>query len=64
MRSEFFAGNGITDGRFRDRWTADGSLDTRERAREMARKILQRDPYPKIDKRIDQLIRNDFDIRM
>ena len=64
MRSEFFAGNGITDGRFRDIWTADGSLDTRERAREMARKILQRDPYPKIDKRIDQLIRNDFDIRM
>jgi trimethylamine--corrinoid protein Co-methyltransferase len=64
MRSEFFSGNGITDGRFRDTWAADGSLDTRERAREMARKILQHDPYPKLDKRIDQRIRDDFDIRL
>ncbi len=64
MRSEFFSGNGITDGRFRDTWKADGSLDTRERAREMARKILQHNPYPKLDKRIDQRIRDDFDIRL
>ncbi len=64
MRSEFFTGNGITDGHFRDIWAADGSLDTRERARGMARKILQHDPYPKIDKRIDKIIRDDFDIRM
>ena len=64
MRSEFFSGNGITDGRFRDTWAADGSLDTRERAREMARKILQHDPCPKLDKRIDQRIRDGFDIRL
>jgi trimethylamine--corrinoid protein Co-methyltransferase len=64
MRSEFYVGNGITDGRFRDIWAADGGLDTRERAREMARQMLQGDASLKIDKRIDQLIRDDFDIRM
>lgn len=64
MRSEFFTGNGITDSRFRDIWASDGSLDTHERAREVARKILQNDPYPKIDKRTDKIIRNDFDIRI
>ena len=63
MRSEFFAGNRITDGRFRDTWKADGGLDTRERAREMARKILQSDPCYKIDKKINKIIRDDFDIR-
>ena len=64
MRSEYFAGNGITDGRFRDTWKADGGLDTRERAREMARKILQSDPCYKIDKKINKIIRDDFDIRL
>jgi len=64
MRTEFFAGNGITDGRFRDTWVADGSLDTRERAREMARKILESNPSFKIDKRTDKIIRNNFDIKI
>ena len=62
MRSEFFSGNGITDGQFRDTWVANGSLDTRERAREMARKILENKPSLKIDKKTDQLIREKFDI--
>ena len=62
MRSEFFRGNGITDGQFRDTWVADGSLDTRERAREMALKILENKPSLKIDKKTDQLIREKFDI--
>ncbi|HHE75401.1 MAG: trimethylamine methyltransferase [Deltaproteobacteria bacterium] len=63
MRTEFFAGNGITDGRFRDTWVADGSLDTRERAQEMARKILENDSSSKIDKRTDKIIRDNFDIK-
>jgi len=63
MRTEFFAGNGITDGRFRDTWVADGSLDTRERAQEMARKILENDSSSKIDKRTDKIIRDNFNIK-
>ena len=63
MRTEFFTGNGITDGRFRDTWVADGSLDTRERAREMARKILESDPSLKLDKKTDQRIREILEIR-
>jgi len=62
MRSEFFSGNGITDGQFRDTWVADGSMDTRERAREMARKILESDPSFKLDKKTDKHIRENFHI--
>ena len=61
MRSEFFTGNGITDGQFRDTWVADGSLDTRERARRMARNLLQTRPSFKIDEKTDKTIRDTFD---
>jgi trimethylamine---corrinoid protein Co-methyltransferase len=40
MRSEYYAGNGVTDCKDRRKWEQDGCLDARERARRIARKIL------------------------
>jgi trimethylamine---corrinoid protein Co-methyltransferase len=64
MRSEFFTGNGITDGQFRDTWVADGSLDTRERAKRMVRKLLQTQPSFKIDQGAGKTIRETFDLKL
>jgi len=62
MRSEYFAGNGITDSKIRDRWEKEGSRDTRQRAREMAKAILNCKESPCIPEDVDRAIRAKFNI--
>lgn len=61
IRSEYYRSNGVTDRRSRDRWEADGSLDTRERARIIARKLLA-NQQTYIPEEIDARIRDRFTI--
>jgi trimethylamine--corrinoid protein Co-methyltransferase len=62
MRSEYFQGNGVTDRKIRDQWEQDGSMDSRERAKTIVRKILDADETPYIPPEVDQAICNTFTI--
>jgi trimethylamine--corrinoid protein Co-methyltransferase len=57
MRTEYFNGNGVTDRKSRSKWEQDGRLDARERARQIARKILAAPEVSYFHKDLD------FDIR-
>ena len=62
MRKEYFDGNGVTDSRGRDKWEKDGGLDTRERARNLAKRILSETPTSHISADLDRSIRSKFKI--
>ena len=62
MRTEYFQSNGVTDQKQREKWEKDGSLDARERARALARKILDQPPTCHIPEEIDRKIREQFTI--
>ena len=62
MYDEFFQGNGVTDRMNREMWTEQGSRDTRTRARQIAKKILEDEERPYISQQLDQLIRNKYEI--
>jgi trimethylamine--corrinoid protein Co-methyltransferase len=62
MRSEYFQGNGVTDSKSRHQWEQNGSLDTRERAKAIARKILDAPETPYIPAEIDIAIRESYHI--
>lgn len=62
MRTEYFSGNGVTDQNSRQSWIECGSLDTRTRAREIARKILAEEERPYLSPRLDQTIRKKYQI--
>jgi trimethylamine--corrinoid protein Co-methyltransferase len=62
MRTEFFNGNGLTDRKGRDKWTAEGSKDARTRAREMAKKMLKNEEKSYIPADLDRLIREKYEI--
>jgi trimethylamine--corrinoid protein Co-methyltransferase len=62
MYDEFFQGNGVTDRMNREMWTEQGSRDTRTRARQIAKKILEGEERPYISQQLDQLIRNKYEI--
>ena len=62
MRSEYFQGNGVTNRKSRDRWEKDGSLDARDKARQIARKLLENQETNYIDKTTDDAIRSNFNI--
>jgi trimethylamine--corrinoid protein Co-methyltransferase len=62
MRSEYFQGNGVTDAKSRHQWEQGGSLDARERARQIARTILNAPEQPYIAEDVDQAIREQFNI--
>ncbi len=62
MRSEYFQGNGVTDSNSRHQWEQGGSLDTRERAKAIARKILEASETPYIPEETDQMIREKYNI--
>ena len=64
MRSEYFQGNGVTDSKSRHQWEQGGSLDTRERAKRIARKILEAPEVLYISADIDRSIREKFNILM
>ena len=62
MRSEYFSGNGVTDQNSRERWIESGSLDTRQRAREIARRILAEKETPYLPAKVEQAIRDKYNI--
>ena len=62
MRSEYFQGNGVTDSKSRHQWEQGGSMDTRERGKAIARKILEAPESPHIPEDIDLTIREKFNI--
>ena len=62
MRDEYFNGNGITDRKSRQKWEKEGSLNTRERAREKAKEILATHKPEMIPPEIDARIRERFEI--
>jgi trimethylamine--corrinoid protein Co-methyltransferase len=64
MRSEYFQGNGVSDRRIRSQWEQGGSLDARERARGIARKILAAPVAPYLPADVDRTIRETFNIRL
>jgi trimethylamine---corrinoid protein Co-methyltransferase len=62
MRSEYFQGNGVTNRKSRDRWEKDGSLDACDKARQIARKLLENHETNYINKTTDDAIRSKFNI--
>lgn len=62
LYSEYYMGNGVTDQKSRANWEKDGSPDIRERARKIARSILDEPSENKIPEDIDQEIRKKFNI--
>jgi trimethylamine--corrinoid protein Co-methyltransferase len=62
MRSEYFQGNGVSDRRSRHQWEQGGSNDARQRAREIARKMLAAPETPHIPADIDQAMREKFNL--
>lgn len=60
MRTEYFNGNNVTDRKSRTRWEQDGRLDARERARQIARKILAQPEMPCFSAEVDAAIRKKF----
>lgn len=64
MRSEYFQGNGVTDSKSRHQWEQGGSLNARQRAKSIARKILEAPEISYISADIDRSIRENFNILM
>ena len=64
MRTEFFSGNGVTDQNIRDSWIEGGALDTRTRAREIARKILAQEDRPYLSPKVEMAIRKKYEIQL
>lgn len=62
LYSEYYMGNGVADQKSRANWEKDGSPDIRERARKIARSILDEPSENKIPEDIDQEIRKKFNI--
>lgn len=62
LHSEYFRGNGVTDQNGRDKWAEDGSPDARERAGDIVDKILAGDERSYIDPKVDQAIRQKYEI--
>lgn len=62
MRSEYFQGNGVTNRKSRDRWEKDGGLDSREKAKEIAKKLIANQETTYIDKETDAAIRSKYTI--
>lgn len=61
MRKEYYNGNGVTDRKSRDKWEAEGSQDTRQRALTIAKKLLANEKSY-IPEAIDAAIREKFNI--
>jgi len=60
MRSEYYAGNGVTDRKSRSKWEQEGRPDARERARKIAKKILSAAEVSFLPEDIDRAIRKQY----
>lgn len=61
IRSEYYTPKGVTDRKTRDKWEADGSLDARQRAKIIAKKLLANEKSY-IPEDTDRAIREKFNI--
>ena len=59
---EYFSGNGVTDPGSRDQWIEGGSQDARTRAREIARSILSEKEKSYLPAKVEQAIRDKYEI--
>lgn len=64
LRTEYFQGNGVSDKDLRKNWENNGSKTARDRAREMARAILERTEPDKIAPEMEKEIRAKFNIHL
>jgi trimethylamine--corrinoid protein Co-methyltransferase len=62
MRTEFFAGNGVTDQNSREIWVENGSPDAWARAQKIVKKILAEKEKSYIPPEVEQAIREKFEI--
>ncbi len=62
MRTEYYNGNGVTDRKSREKWEQEGSHDIRQRAIDMAKKLISAPKTSYIPDEIDQAIREKFNI--
>jgi len=62
LRTEFFQGNSVTDASDRANWEKDGSLDARSRARKIAKKLIESAKKSHFSDKLDQDIRQKFEI--
>jgi trimethylamine--corrinoid protein Co-methyltransferase len=62
MRDEYFNGNGVTDRKSRQKWEKGGSLNTRDRAMKIAKKLLGEEERSYIPEDVDKLIREKYRI--
>ncbi|WP_299983754.1 trimethylamine methyltransferase family protein [Desulfobacula sp.] len=62
LRTEYYNGNGVTDRKSRDKWEQEASLDTRQRALAIAKKLLETPQPSYIPEEIDKAIREKFNI--
>jgi len=62
LRTEYYQSNGVTDRKDREQWQKNGAQDARERARQMARKILDEPEKSYIPEDVDRMIRDKYEI--
>jgi trimethylamine--corrinoid protein Co-methyltransferase len=62
MHRAFFQGNGVSDRSIRDFWQEAGGADARQRAREIARSLIEDNEKVYIAREVDQTLRNSFHI--
>ena len=62
LRTEYYYGNGVTDRKSREKWEKDGCIDTRQRALDIAKKLLESPKPSYIPEKIDKAIRKKFNI--
>ena len=62
LRTEYYDGNGVTDRKSREKWEKDGCLDTRQRALDIAKKLLESPKQSYIPEEVDKAIREKFNI--
>lgn len=62
MRTEYFNGIGVADKKSRAKWEKEGSLDTRARAKNIAKELLQKSETSYIPDEIDNAIREKYEI--
>jgi trimethylamine--corrinoid protein Co-methyltransferase len=62
MRTEYYNGNGVTDRKSRGKWVKEGSLDARQRAAGIARKLLEKPESCCIPEKINKKIKEKFNI--
>lgn len=62
LRTEYYNSNGVTDRKSREKWEQDGSPDIRQRALNIAKKLLDQPKPSHIPEEIDKAIRKKFNI--